>query len=150
MKRSRWCASLSAFLLIGALLLTGSCGRGTLDAPPASIEGLWTTTDDPRYADRAFEITNEFLYLLQGGDTFAVHTIHEVQIIEDDLPRYSIEYRGDEGDLFSFRVYLSREDGGTLFLANQMNMKWRRTPDASVPWSVLTDSERRTPPRSGS
>ena len=135
---------------MGAFLLISACGLETIDARPASIEGRWITTDDPRYADRAFEITEDFLYLLQGGDTFAVHTIREVEITDEDLPRYTIEYRGDEGDLFSFRVYLSPENGGTLFLANQMNMKWRRDPDASVPWGLLMDLERSQAPRSGS
>ena len=150
MTRGRWCASLSAPLLMSALFLIGACGPESFDTPPESIEGRWTTADDPRYADRAFEITEDFLYLLQGGDTFAVHTIREVEIIEDDLPEYTIEYRGDEGDLFTFRVYLSQEEGGTLYLANQMNMKWRRDPNAAVPWGVLTDLKRRTPSRSGS
>jgi hypothetical protein len=135
---------------MSSLLLIGACGPESFETPPASIEGRWITTDDPRYADRAFEITDDFLYLLQGGDTFAVHTIREVEIIDEDLPRYTIEYRGDEGDLFTFRVYLSQEDGGTLFLANQMNMKWRRDPNADVPWGVLMDLNRSTPPRSGS
>ena len=138
------CASVGAFLLIIA------CGPETIDVPPASIEGRWITTDDPRYADRAFEITEDFLYLLQGGDTFAVHTIRNVEVIDDDLPQYTIEYRGDEDDLFSFHVYLSQEEGGTLFLSNQMNMKWRRDPDADVPWGVLTDLYPNGAPRSGS
>ena len=55
------------------------------------------------------------------------------------------EYRGDEGDLFSFSVYLSQEDGGTLIFPNQMGMKWRRDPDAYVPWGILIDAERGTP-----
>ncbi len=105
--------------------------------------------DDPRYADRAFEITEDFLYLLQGGDTFAVHTIREVLITEDDLPGYSIEYRGDEGALFLFRLYLSQEDGGTLFLQNQMDMKWHRDPDFRVPWRPTPPVERDTALRSG-
>lgn len=141
---------MASALLLSALLLIVACGPNSFDSPPASIEGRWTTIDDPRYADRAFEITEDFLYLLQGGDTFAVHTIHEVEITEDDLPRYTIEYRGDEGDLYLFRVYLSQEEGGTLYLANQMNMRWRRDPSASVPWGVLTDLQRRKPSRSGS
>ncbi len=149
MKRDAGYASCKWYAL-GAFLLIGACGRPTFDAPPASIEGRWTTADDPRYADRAFEITEDFLYLLQGGDTFAVHKIRDVEVIDDDLPRYTIEYRGDEGDLFTLRVYLSQEEGGTLFLANQMNMKWRRDPDASVPWGVLLDLERNEAPRSGS
>ena len=140
MKLGRGCVSVSIFLMICA------CGSDRLDAPAASIEGRWTTNDDPRYRDRAFEITEDFLYLLQGRDTFAIYKIREVVITDDDLPRYTIEYRGDEGDLFSFSVYLSQDEGGTLFFPNQMNMKWRRDPDADVPWGVLTDLEGRTPP----
>ena len=108
--RWKWHASVGAFLLISA------CGPEIIEVPVASIEGRWTTTDDPRYADRAFEVTEDFLYLLQGGDTFAVHTIRDIEVVDDDLPEYTIEYRGDEGDLFSFRVYLSQAEGGTLFL----------------------------------
>ena len=141
MKRGAWWASVSTFLLICAC----GCGSDTLDRPEVNIEGRWVTTDDPRYGDRAFEITEDFLYLLQGGDTFSIHKIRDVAITDDDLPRYTIQYRGDEGDLFSFPVYLSQEEGGTLFFPNQMNMKWRRDPDADVPWSVLLDLERNTP-----
>lgn len=150
MKRGAWCASRKWYASIGAFLLISACGPETLDAPLASIEGRWITIDDPRYADRAFEITDDFLYLLQGGDTFAVHTIRDIEVIDDDLPQYTIEYRGDEGDLFSFRVYLSQEEGGTIYLPNQMNMKWRRDPDADVPWGVLTDLHTRSAPRPGS
>ena len=142
--RWKWCASIGAFLLISA------CGPEPIEVPLASIEGRWITKDDPRYADRAFEITEDFLYLLQGGDTFAVHTIRDVDVVDDDLPEYTIEYRGDEGGLFSFRVYLSQEEGGTLFLSNQMNMRWRRDPDADVPWGVLTDLYPNREPPSGS
>ena len=126
--RGTWCASLCTLLLICA------CGSETLDAPPASIAGLWTTTDDPRYADRAFEITDEFLYLLQGGDTFSVYRIRGVRVDDDDLPHYTIDYSGEEGVRAEFHVFLSQENGGTLLFPNQMNMKWQRDPDASVPW----------------
>jgi hypothetical protein len=135
---------------MGALLLLGACGSESVEAPPASIEGRWITTDDPRYLNRAFEITEDFLYLLQGGDTFAVHTIREVEITQDDLPEYTIAYRGDEGALFSFRVYFSQEDGGTLYLSNQMNMRWRRDPNAYVPWGAVLEMEKRGELRSGS
>ncbi len=124
-----------------------ACGP-TLDTTLASIEGRWTTTEDARYTDRAFEIEEDFLYLLQGGDTFSVHRIHDFQITDQDLPLYTIEYRGDEGALFLLRVYLSPEDGGTLFFSNDMNTKWHRDPDASVPWGALLDSKRDTGPPS--
>ncbi len=127
MKRCGWSPALSAFLLICA------CGPAELDTPPASIEGLWTT-DAPRYADRAFEITDEFLFLLQGGDTFSVHRIRGVTVEDEDLPLYTIEYGGEEGVMSELRVFLTQEEGGTLLFPNQMLMKWQRDPDASVPW----------------
>ena len=128
MKSCRWLPVLSAFLLISA------CGPADFDTPPASIEGLWTTTDNPRYADRAFEITEEFLYLLQGGDTFSMYRILSVRIDDRELPHYTIEYRGEEGIMSELRVFLTQEDGGTLLFPNQMQMKWQRDPDASVSW----------------
>ena len=143
MKGRRWCTSLSAFLLILA------CGSDRLDAPLANVQGRWTTTHD-MYADRAFEIDDDFLYLLQGGDTFSVHKIHDVWLTDDDLPRYTIEYRGDAGALFSFNFYLSQEEGGTVLFPHQRHMKWRRDPNASVPWGVLLDLERDTRPSSDS
>ena len=141
MKGGRWCVSL------GALLVILACGSDRLKAPLANVQGRWTTTDG-LYADRAFEIDDDFLYLLQGGDTFSVHKIHDVRIVDDDLPRYTIQYRGDEGTLFSFNFYLSQEEGGTVLFPHQMHMKWRRNPNASVPWGVLLDMERDSRPSS--
>jgi hypothetical protein len=141
MRGGRWCTSLSALLLIVG------CGSDSLEGPLASVQGRWTTTDD-QYTDRAFEIDDDFLYLLQGGDTFSVHEIHDVRIVDDDLPRYTIEYRGDEGALFSFNFYLSQEEGGTILFPYQMHMKWRRDPNASVPWESLLDMERAARPSS--
>ena len=143
MKGGRRCTSLSAVLLILA------CGFDRLEAPLESVQGRWTTTDD-LYADRAFEIDDDFLYLLQGGNTFSVHKIHDVRIADDDLLRYTISYRGDEGALFSFHFYLSQEEGGTLLFPYQMLTKWRRDPKASVPWGALLDMERDTRPSSDS
>ena len=129
-----------------ALAVALACGPETVRTPPAEIEGRWTTTDDPRYADRAFEITDRLLYLLLGGDTFAVHRINSVELRHDDLPLYSLQYRGDENELYSFRFYLSQEDGGTLIFPNQLNMKWHRTPNAPVPWIIGEDPGREPPP----
>ena len=134
---------------MSALLLILACGSDRLEGLLTSVQGRWTTTDD-LYADRAFEIDDDFIYLLQGGDTFSVHKIHDVWITDDDLPRYTIEYRGDEGALFSFHFYLSQEEGGTLLFPRQTHMKWRRDPDASVPWGALLEAERDTRPSSDS
>ena len=122
-------------------ILMAACGPETVKTPPADVTGRWTT-DAPAYGDRAFEITEDFLYLLQGGDTFSVHRIQEVEISHDDLPMYSIEYRGDEDDIYSFRFYLTQEEGGTILFLNQRNMKWRRNPDADVPWALALEVPR--------
>ena len=118
-----------------ASIVVAACGPETVETPPPDVTGRWTT-EDVDYADRAFEITDEFLYLAQGGDTFAVHRIEEVQITLEDLPFYSIEYRGDENEIFSFRFYLTPEAGGTIFFPNQRHMKWHRDPAREVPWDT--------------
>ena len=122
-------------------ILVAACGPEIIETPPDDVTGRWTT-DSPAYADRAFEITKDYLYLLQGGDTFSMHRIQEVQIIEDDLPFYSIEYRGDENEIYSFRFYLTQEEGGTLFFPYQSHMRWRRSPDADVPWALALEAPR--------
>ncbi len=119
-------------------MIVAACGPEIVETPPADVTGRWTT-DALEYADRAFEITEDYIYLLQGGDTFSVHRIQEVQLIHDDLPLYSIEYRGDENDIYSFRFYLTQEDGGRIYFPNQRNMLWRRTPDADVPWAGILE-----------
>jgi hypothetical protein len=58
-------------------------------------------------------------------------------INHDDLPFYSIEYRGNENEIFSFRFCFSQEAGGTIFFPNQREMRWHRTPDGEVPWAAL-------------
>jgi hypothetical protein len=125
--------------LLAAVLpaVVASCGGPeTVETPPADVTGVWST-DTEYYADRAFEITDETLYIHQGDNTFGAFKIEEVLISHDDLPFYSIEYRGDENAIFSFRFYLSQEGGGTIFFPNQREMRWHRTPDREVPWAAL-------------
>ena len=125
---------------LATLALAAACGPETMEAPPPSIEGLWVTSDDPRYADRAFEINGQFLYLLVGGDSFYVHPIRQVMIEKEELPLYTIDYVGEGEELSTFRFYLSQENGGTILFPNQLHMKWRRDPLAPVPWEVIPPS----------
>ena len=122
-----------------ALTLAAGCGPETMEAPPPNIEGLWVTSDDPRYADRAFEINGQFLYLLVGGDSFYVHPIRQVMIEKEELPLYTIDYVVVPGgeELSTFRFYFSQENGGTILFPNQMHMKWQRDPLVPVPWEVI-------------
>jgi hypothetical protein len=129
-------------LSFAALLLLSACGSEVVEEPLDDLRGRWITNDDAQYVERAFEIENDFLYIRMGGDTFSVHKIRGVDVSQEDLPEYTLEYRGDEGALFSFRVQLSQEAGGTLFFPNQMEMRWRRDPGAYVPWGALLDVER--------
>ncbi len=125
---------------LAALALATACGPETMDEPPPSIEGLWVTSDDPRYADRAFEINGQYLYLLVGSDSFQVYPIQQVMIEEEELPLYTIDYLGEDQEPSNFRFYLSQESGGTILFPNQMYMKWQRDPLAPVPWEVIPPS----------
>lgn len=110
-------------------LLFSACDTETFETSPADITGLWSTTHAD-YADRAFEITPGRLYLLQGGDTISAHDIERVRLRHDDLPLYSIEYTGDEDELFTFRFYLSQAQGGSIYFPNQRELMWHRAHKA--------------------
>lgn len=127
---------ITPLIAVGVPLVVAACGPETVETPPADVTGRWSTETE-YYADRAFEITDDMLYLHQGGDTFGAYPIEEVLVSHDDLPFYSIEYRGDENAIFSFRFYLSPEAGGTIFFPNQREMRWHRDPDRAVPWDAL-------------
>ena len=122
---------------LAGLALAAACGPETMSEPPPNIEGRWVTSDDPRYADRAFEINGQTLYLAVGGASYLVHPIQQVTIERDELPLYTIDYVGEDGGLSVFRFYFSQESGGTILFPNQMYMRWRRDPRAPVPWRDL-------------
>lgn len=124
-----------------ASMLLGACAPDTVVDQPDDVTGRWVT-DAPTYVDRGFEITEDRLYLLQGGNAYSMHVILSIDRGHDDLPLYTIEYLGDEGDVYSFRFYFSEEAGGTILFPNQEQMKWRRDPDAVVPWVLPPGSER--------
>lgn len=125
--------------VLGFSILIAGCEEPLLEAAPTEILGRWTTTD-VRYADRAFEITEETVYLHQGGDAFATYVVSGFRIVvsEDDAPVYSVVYRDEALEEYSFRFYVSDEEGGAIRFTNQREMVWHRSPDAPVPWDVLT------------
>ena len=133
-RRNKYVYSLGLVMSIFA----GGCEEPPLEEVPAEVIGLWTTTA-PRYADRAFEITSETVYLHQGGDLFATYGILRSRITmhEDQEPIYSLEYRDDSADEYSWEFYVSSEEGGTIRFTNQEVIVWRRNPDADVPWKLL-------------
>lgn len=122
-------------LIVGSLM---SCEPPLLEEPPPAILGRWTTTD-PRYADRAFEITKETVYIHQGGNNFAAYAVKgfQITVANDDDPVHSVVYVDDAAEEYEFRFYVSSEDGGVIRFTNQREMVWHRDPDAPVPWDAV-------------
>ena len=120
-----------ALTVVCVPLAFSGCDTETSRTSPDEITGLWRTTH-PDYADRAFEITPGRLYLLQSGNTISAHDIERVRLRHDDLPFYSIEYMGDEDELFTFRFYLSQAQGGTIYFPNQRELMWNRAHKADA------------------
>ena len=130
MPAPRWSLSVALAVVCVPLAFSG-CDTKTFERSPPDITGLWSTTH-PDYADRAFEITPGRLYLLQSGDTISAHDIERVRLRHDDLPFYSIEYMGDEDDLFTFRFYISQAQGGTIHFPNQRELTWHRAQESDA------------------
>ena len=117
------------------LVMTLGCEDPPLEEVPADLIGRWTTTD-ARYADRAFEITPETLYLAQGGDLFVAYSILQIRIIQrqGQAPVHAVEYRDESGEETSFDFLVSEVGDGSIRFTNQREIVWRRDPGAKVPW----------------
>ena len=127
--KGRRLAPLLVFAFAGAVLV-GACENEPEEVRvPQELRGRWVT-DEPRYGDRAFEITGERLRFHQGEDQSTVHPIHSLErgvASQAGGVLYEFRYRGAGEELFRFAVrYL--EDRDVLVLQNQPEIVWRRAP----------------------
>lgn len=116
-------------LALGALLLLGACeDRGPQEVRvPEDLRGRWVT-DDPDYADRAFEITDAELIFHQGDGLSTTDSIHALEIgsvTKSSDVLYEFYYPRGAEDLYRFAV---RYDPASrlVVLHNQPEVVWRK------------------------
>ena len=117
-------------LLWGVIVGIWWWNQRSIPIPPALI-GTWTTAD-PRYADRAFGISDSSITLHVGGGTQVTHAIRRVRGRTDAGIRiFEIEYDDPDGALTVVLSWDSVE--GALRLENPAELVWRRAVGAATP-----------------
>lgn len=121
--------SLGRAFVIACVTLVAVAGcedEAEIEVFPTELVGTWRT-QDPRYATRFFEISDDQV-LFQTGEgviDFTVHTIQRATAVRDEIGLlYTIEYDVD-GDDQTFGFYFDPQSG-VLKLRNQPAMEWRR------------------------
>ena len=122
--------AVAAIAALGLEIVVNDDGSGedftVLDAPPEELVGMWST-ENRRYADRAFEIHNDHLELHLGEEGgIQSHPILSVRAIQaPDSWAYEIAYESPQGErTLAVRLY----PDGALRLRNPSDMEWRREP----------------------
>jgi len=94
-----------------------------IEDPPPSILGTWTT-DDPRYAGRAFVIQLDRFQVRTGPDQVQVSPISEIRrTATPEFDAYRIVYSTSEGEMVhDMRLY----PDGVARLRNPADVVWTR------------------------
>ncbi len=95
---------------------------------PDDLMGVWKT-DDPKYADRSFEIERSSITFTIGEGTFDTHPITNIEIEKGVDPKgslYTIYYKDREGQEFKFSFYYSPSDHGVIRFKNQEQIVWTK------------------------
>ncbi len=109
---------------IFASLLVIQCDEP--DPLPDALVGRWVT-EEPKYADRFFELTKNVVVFGKGYEYLDIRRIRRV--VESQTSGgalYSITYANDKGKEYRFSFYYEPKDGGVIRFKNQMQIKWTK------------------------
>ena len=115
-------------MMISVFFLLFACQANVSKEVPDAIVGIWDTSD-PRYADRAFEITKSSVIYEQGRGyyDFVSFPISKVEKIpQNEINLYTITYIGSEGLKYEFSFYHVPTNGGLIRFKNQKNLVWKK------------------------
>ncbi|MGI9626187.1 MAG: hypothetical protein ACR2QM_05070 [Longimicrobiales bacterium] len=108
------------FLLLG-------CADPGLPMPDAFV-GIWST-DHEGYSDRAFEVTEEILYIQTGDVSYNAHSIEAVRPGASQRS-YLIEYTVED----AVAVFDLTVGSDHIYMTKQPEVEWTRWEEPSVPW----------------
>ncbi len=132
--------STARWLLATAVLSFQALGcQGRSTASHDEVIGLWTTTSQ-LYQERAFEITENRLYLGIGEGEFKVHPIHGVKVTQEHgTTLYTFRY-SNAG--VSQQLSLRLHPKGYVTFGNRNNVFWNRAePGSSRPWAWIESGD---------
>lgn len=118
----------SLFILV-CMSATFGCQVNKNQSVPVGLIGIWNT-DEPRYADRPFEITRDAVIVERGEGCyeFTVYPIVEVKAnTSQEGTDYIITYTAQRGLKYEFSFSYYPKEGGVIEFKNQKGFLWRRT-----------------------
>lgn len=118
-------------LLVDVYAIFLSYSRNRDAKAPSDILGIWTTTD-PRYEDRALEITDTTVVFYTGEGRSVTYRISDVSVEESEyMYYYTIQYgAGDDESTLAFDYTNIPAD--RIRLRNQREMAWTKVSDDSA------------------
>jgi hypothetical protein len=125
---------LKAFLIALGVLLIGTVAFFLISSKdsveiPDKLFGRWVT-DDPKYADRFFELSQTNVSFGIGDGRRADYTIETIQgALEDNNVIYTITFTDDEGVEYSQSVHFSKSNDDLLIFKNQNGIEWYQQTD---------------------
>ena len=104
------------------------CGEDSVEIP-AKLFGHWIT-DDPDYADRFFELSQDNVTFGIGNGGSAEYTIETIRgAIKANNIIYVITFNDDDGTEYKQSVYFSKSDEDLLIFKNQNEIEWYKQTD---------------------
>ncbi len=92
---------------------------------PEEVRGVWVT-DEPRYADRAFQLDADMV-IFDTGESLAVHPLQAIDTTRSaEGTLLELRYRS-EGLLYAFDLFYRTDTETTIRFKNQPEITWRRT-----------------------
>ncbi len=102
------------------------CQRGGYDFVPEELVGVWETSAR-KYSDRLFELRTDKIIFQTGEDSFALHTVVNVQAThEDGTDLYTVYYLGTDGEEYQFAFFYDSTRDIVQF-KNQAKIEWTRS-----------------------
>jgi hypothetical protein len=116
------------FVALSFLILFLGCQCGKKETLPDDLIGVWKTAA-PFYADRFFEIKKGEIVFGTGEGGFNTNTIIYIEaekIRGEKTSLYTIHYKDQEGEKYTFSFHYDPEMNGVIRLKNQKQFVWTR------------------------
>ncbi len=116
-------------LIILMVFFVWQCGK--IKEAPDDLIGIWKTTA-PKYADRSFEIKKDAITFEIGGGNFedyAIKYIKTEKARDERSTLYTIHYKDEAGEEYTFAFYFYPEEGGVIRFKNQKQIVWTKGRD---------------------
>jgi hypothetical protein len=116
------------FVILLFFILFYGCQCGKKGTLPDDLIGVWKTSA-PQYADRFFEIKKDEIIFGTGEGSLksnAIINIETEKVRGEETSLYTIQYKDQEGERYTFSFYYDPVKSGVIRFKNQTQIAWTR------------------------